>query len=184
VWRTNRARAPAYIKVMSSNALDITTRLPYTVPAPRLESGSRRMDTTERRCIAHSTSNDKAQCKNFAVRGMQVCRMHGGATPTAKQAAKVRLLAMCEPAFEVLHQCMQDPNAEWADKIKAANSVLDRAGFTAKQQMTVKHKVQDLDDMSDDEKIARGRKILDILESRKVQVIDVAVEESATGVTP
>jgi hypothetical protein len=158
-----------------SNALDINTRLPYTVPAPRNEPGSRRMDTKDRQCIAHSSSNDKERCKNFALRGMQVCRMHGGNSPSARQAAKVRLLAMCEPAFAVLHECMSDPNAEWADKIKAANSVLDRAGFSARQQVTVKHKVQ-TEDRTDDEMLERGRKILGILEARKVEVIDAAVE--------
>jgi len=166
---------------MASNALEVNDEIPYTVPAPRLVSGSRRMDTTERRCIAHSTTNDKAQCKNFAIRGMQVCRMHGGNTPNAKFAAKARLLAMVEPAFGVLFDIMQDPNAENADRIKASVAVLDRAGFGAKQQMTVKHKLQGNDDRTEEEMIERGRAILAVLEARKGEVIDVAVERDASG---
>jgi hypothetical protein len=166
-----------------SHQLQVNADIPYTVPAPRLGAGSRRMDTSERQCIARS-KNSGEQCKNFAIRGMQVCRLHGGSSPTAKHAAKVRLLAMCEPAFGVLEDCMADPDAEWDVKVKAALAVLDRAGFGPKATLTHKHKQdEDLDAKTEDQLVERGRKIVEILESRKQQVIDVAVERDAAGVS-
>mgnify|MGYP000882919237 CR=1 FL=1 len=154
--------------------------IPWTPPGKRLEAGSDRFP--ERRCIAHSkNSGAKVQCKNPPMRGSMVCRHHGGATPVARQAAKARLLAMCEPAFKVLQDCMEDPNAEWADKIRAANSVLDRAGFTAKAQLTVKHQQENLDGMTRDQLVARGERIMHLLKERSEDVIDAVVESEANG---
>ena len=88
---------------------------------------------------------------------------------------------MCEPAFKVLQDCMEDPNAEWADKIRAANSVLDRAGFTAKAQLTVKHQQENLDGMTRDQLVARGERIMHLLKERSEDVIDAVVESEANG---
>lgn len=41
------------------------------------------------RCTAHSRTGE--QCKNRPMVGQTVCRMHGGATPVARQAAARRL---------------------------------------------------------------------------------------------
>ncbi|WP_405216001.1 HGGxSTG domain-containing protein [Agrococcus sp. Ld7] len=43
---------------------------------------------TETRCSARRKSG--GACRNYAIRGATVCRMHGGAAPQVKAAAQVR----------------------------------------------------------------------------------------------
>jgi CRISPR/Cas system-associated protein Cas10 (large subunit of type III CRISPR-Cas system) len=46
-----------------------------------------------------------------------------------RDKARIRLIAMIEPALTVLSDVMADKEAAAADRIRAANSVLDRAGY-------------------------------------------------------
>jgi hypothetical protein len=59
-----------------------------------------------------------------------VCRLHGGASPRAQQAAKLRLMSLIDPAITVLAAEMVNEENSSADKQRAANSILDRAGLT------------------------------------------------------
>lgn len=57
--------------------------------------------------------------------------MHGGAAPQVKAAAKIRLLAMVEPAIKVLAAAMRDQKHQPGIALAAARDVLDRAGLMA-----------------------------------------------------
>lgn len=58
-----------------------------------------------------------------------MCVTHGGSAPQAIKAAKLRLIALADPAINALAQVVRDKEASQADRIKAANAILDRAGL-------------------------------------------------------
>lgn len=76
-----------------------------------------------------ATNRAGNQCGRYAVPGGMVCNMHGGKAPQVRDKARLRLISMIEPALSVLSDVMADKDAANADRIRAANSVLDRAGY-------------------------------------------------------
>jgi hypothetical protein len=85
------------------------------------------MDLPRPQCRAHNRAG--TQCKNRAILGGTVCRMHGGAIPRVQNAAKLRLMSLIDPAIGVLATEMEAADSS-ADRQRAANSILDRAGLT------------------------------------------------------
>lgn len=158
-----------------SNALTIPD-IPWTPPTPRDKDGH----LEERQCIAHSKQTGE-RCKNTPIRGGRVCRMHGGGTPVARNAAKARLLAMCEPAFGVLQELMETDGVEDSVKLKAAIAVLDRAGFTPKNQVTIKDKRESIDTLNQAQLLERGRLIMQELERRRAEVIEAQLVSDEGG---
>lgn len=71
----------------------------------------------------------KGTCKAPAMRGQRVCQAHGGSAPGAKRAAALRLAALVDPAITTLDKVMRSEDARDQDKLRAADSVLDRAGY-------------------------------------------------------
>ena len=81
-------------------------------------------------------------CQNWAVNGALVCRMHGAGgsgehknDPARAAKARIedadtvlreRLFQLHEPALEALRAVLQDPNAKAADRLKAADTILNR----------------------------------------------------------
>lgn len=61
--------------------------------------------------------------------------MHGGRTPQVKRAADLRLIALYQPAISTLAREMATA-AKSADRIRAANSLLDRIGVARNSEMT------------------------------------------------
>jgi hypothetical protein len=101
--------------------------------------------------------------------------MHGGGTPLAREAAKKRLLAMCEPAFAVLLEAMQDPNMEIA--VKAAVHVLNRAGFGPQSTVAVEDKRgTHLGDLSDADLVRRSEELLQFMKTNAESVISDSVD--------
>lgn len=78
-------------------------------------------------CHAHSTRSGEL-CNAPAVRGMTVCRTHGGASRQARDKAKLRLAELVDPAIATLAREMATAETS-ADRQRAANSILDRAGW-------------------------------------------------------
>lgn len=62
------------------------------------------------------------------MRGGTTCRSHGGAAPQVKAKARLRLLELVDPAIATLAREMVQADAS-GDRQKAANSILDRAGY-------------------------------------------------------
>lgn len=78
-----------------------------------------------RQCTARTRAG--VRCRRYPIAGGTVCRVHGGAAPQVKRAAQLRLLELIAPAIGTLaREMMQAPQS--ADRQRAANSILDRAG--------------------------------------------------------
>jgi hypothetical protein len=73
-------------------------------------------------------------CQRQAIAGATVCRVHGGAAPQVKEAARLRILALVDPALATMARAVNskrkgEPSAV---EISAARDILDRAGLAAK----------------------------------------------------
>ena len=66
-------------------------------------------------------------CGSKAIRGGNVCRMHGGGAPQVKAAAAARLRALVDPALGVLQYAMRRKDKDLRGALQAAKEVLDRA---------------------------------------------------------
>jgi len=89
-----------------------------------------------RRCTATANRTGE-RCRAAAIKGGTVCRMHGGALPQVKRAAKDRLMAMVDPALVELRKIIDRTDASDADKLRAIQMVLDRTGFKPGVQIEV-----------------------------------------------
>jgi hypothetical protein len=85
-----------------------------------------------RPCKAHKTNGDP--CKAQAMKGQNVCRVHGGMAPQNLAAAKRRMLEAVEPAIAELIRLTREAKTE-GDRIKAIVQVLDRVGWTAEERL-------------------------------------------------
>lgn len=74
------------------------------------------------RCTARR-KNGQA-CKNYAILGGNVCRMHGGAAPQVRAAAKVRIAMAQEDAASVIVQMMHNPDVPFAERRRCAEFLL------------------------------------------------------------
>lgn len=88
-------------------------------------------DVPRTRCTAKSRQSGE-RCKNYAIAGGTVCRFHGGATPSVKRKAALRLASLVDPAIGTLAREMVTADKS-SDRQRAANSILDRAGITRGQ---------------------------------------------------
>lgn len=100
------------------------------------EEGPRYDDYNRRLCHAHRFS-DKEPCRSPAMAGQKVCRMHGGSTRKARNAAKLRLMDLVDPAITVLAKELVSKDANSRDRQSAANSILDRSGIGRQSEVTV-----------------------------------------------
>lgn len=90
-------------------------------------------ETPQRRqCKAKNRAGER--CKRAPMRGGMVCRMHGGAAPQTKRKASLRLLELIDPAIATLAREMTTAEKS-ADKQRAANSILDRAGMPRRTEV-------------------------------------------------
>lgn len=87
------------------------------------------------KCRATARSTGK-RCTRPAIPGGTVCRYHGGAAPQVQKKAALRLLELVDPAVATLARVMASPTAKDADKIRAAENVLDRAGVPRRIETT------------------------------------------------
>lgn len=79
----------------------------------------------KRVCHAHKTNGDP--CKAPAMKGQQVCRVHGGMAPQTRRKALERLLEAADPAAAELVRISTRGKSE-RDRIAAIKDLLDRAG--------------------------------------------------------
>jgi hypothetical protein len=88
------------------------------------------------RCTAHSKRTGEP-CGNWAIRGGNVCRKHGGSVKATKEAAARRILAAADPAAALLVSQMYDKKLDASVRQRAALALLDRAGLGSKSELTV-----------------------------------------------
>ena len=78
----------------------------------------------------HATSKGSGNpCKRPAIAGATVCRVHGGAAPQVREAARLRLLALVDPALATLARAVRGKGKPTAVEIRAATEILNRAGM-------------------------------------------------------
>lgn len=118
----------------------------------------------KRQCTATSRQSGQ-RCKKAPVPGLTVCRMHGGGTQAAKRKAALRLAELVDPAIATLGREMVKADKS-ADRQRAANSILDRAGVVRQG--------------AGDAEIARAL-LLDRLRALRAQAIDEATKPDAPG---
>lgn len=85
------------------------------------------------RCQAHSKKSGE-QCQRPASPGTNVCKFHGAGAPQVKKKAALRLAELVDPAIGTLQSEMENAPKS-TDRLKAANSILDRAGMSRTQQI-------------------------------------------------
>jgi hypothetical protein len=90
--------------------------------------------------ICHAKRTDGTPCRAPVVRGAKVCRAHGGAATQVKDAARRRLEELVMPSVSKLRTLMLRGESH-AIQLKAAESILDRAGIVAQQQVDVDNHV-------------------------------------------
>lgn len=80
-----------------------------------------------RQCTARSTTSGE-RCRKSAILGGTVCTSHGGKAPQVRRKAALRLQELIDPAIGTLAREMVQADKS-ADRQRAANSILDRAGM-------------------------------------------------------
>lgn len=78
-------------------------------------------------CKAHRVNGQP--CKGQAIAGATVCRMHGGSAPQVREAARLRILALVDPALATLAKSLKLGGPSSHVALAAAKDVLDRAGL-------------------------------------------------------
>lgn len=93
-------------------------------------------------CSAHNKAGN--QCRQNAITGGNVCKTHGGSAPQVKLAAKLRILALVDPALEVAIRAFERDSRKGEEdpriaKIAAdlARDMLDRAGHQMVEKVEV-----------------------------------------------
>lgn len=104
----------------------VTIREDYRTKKPGWEPYGRNGHTP--RC--QSTNRAGGQCGRYSIPGGRVCVMHGGKSSHIRRAAKLRLLEMVDPAIATLAREMTNQNASSGERIRAAENILDRTGFS------------------------------------------------------
>lgn len=96
-----------------------------------------RYDPQNRRLCGAKRKSDHELCGAPAMAGQRVCRLHGGSTQKARNAAKLRLMDLVDPAITMLGRELVAKESEPKDRLAAANSILDRAGLSRRTELTV-----------------------------------------------
>jgi len=98
-------------------------------------------------CTAHRRNGD--QCRRSAIKGSHVCSTHGGSAPQVQRAAQVRLLMASDTVAGELVKIALSKKASDAVRISAILAVLDRAGISARQQITIEASVETWESRAD-----------------------------------
>ena len=86
------------------------------------------------RCTARS-KQAKRRCARAATPGTTICKNHGSANPQVKAKAALRLAMLVDPAIGVFDKTMRATDASNSDKLRAAENVMDRAGFPRRTEV-------------------------------------------------
>lgn len=105
----------------------ITPSNPSTTPSPDQWSGLRRDAQGRALCSARKRGSQDL-CNSPAMTGQTKCRMHGGASPQARNKARLRLMELVDPAVAQLARIMTTADKD-SDKLRAVENILDRAGY-------------------------------------------------------
>ena len=124
----DRSRADDAPKPPASVPAKRKTKAAAKPDKPKRPRGRPPVDELQNRCTATSKTTGE-RCRQPAIRGGNVCRYHGGASPQVQRSARGRLAELVMPAIETLNNERRTAKRS-SDRQRAANSILDRAGIT------------------------------------------------------
>lgn len=104
-------------------------------PSRVLKGPGSKNDSGRCKATAHRTGE---RCRAPSMKGGTCCRVHGGAAPQVKKAARERLLEMVEPAMVQLRRIIDKPDTSDADKLRGIQMILDRTGYKPGMVIEVK----------------------------------------------
>src|SRR5688572_203170 len=155
-----------------------------------------------RQCTATSKQTGE-RCKRAPIVGGFVCDIHGGKIPAVRKSARERLLAMVDPARDALLRALRTgPPCEHcgrsdADRdpvvLRAAQLVLDRAGYGPRATMEIIGADNAYADRTNHQLIAKLETMLDAAQALRererfdadaVDVIDAGFEVPDDSVVP
>ncbi|WP_336646275.1 hypothetical protein [Microbacterium sp. USHLN186] len=93
----------------------------------------------KRQCTAHSKHTGE-QCRRFAMRGLRVCVVHGGATRQAKAKAAQRIQEASGYAADLLVELMANPDIDVKTRTQIAQDLLNRSGVSEKHILELQPK--------------------------------------------
>lgn len=85
------------------------------------------------RCIRWATSTGH-RCERARTPGTTICHKHGSNNPGIRRNAQLRLVELIDPAIATLAREMTTAKGS-ADRQRAANSLLDRAGVPRRTEV-------------------------------------------------
>lgn len=145
--------------------------------------------TTEQQCKAHARTTGK-RCGNYALPGLEVCRMHGGSAPMARavseQARRTKTIQASAEAV-LAHEgieAIEDPLGELGKLASAAKAFMEALGarvnslddlehFDAKNSPAIKAEVQMYERAVD-----RTHRLLDSLVKHGYAERQIQIQES------
>lgn len=93
------------------------------------------------------------RCKRMSVAGAYVCSKHGGMLPSVRRKAAERMESLREqfvmlasPALHAVRDILEDPDARPADRLKAAELVIDRLVAKRIETEVIEESERDLDE--------------------------------------
>lgn len=122
-------------------------------------------------CKAHSRRTGEP-CKNAAMNGTTVCRMHGGSAPQVRRKAAERIAEAAHDAAALLVQFMEDPKNDKPLRTRIAQDLLNRAGYTGRQSLDLSVKATPFQDA-----IATGAFLVDYDDDAELNRIEIEGEE-------
>ena len=116
-----------------------------------------------RRCTANAKSTGD-RCRKRPIPGGRVCKTHGGGAPQVQRSARQRLLAAVDPAIGVLIDVVEteirvltdqdgrpyEVGPGHADRIRAAEAILDRTGYPRRAELSMVDGVAELEALLDE----------------------------------
>lgn len=84
-----------------------------------------------------ATKRNGKPCGLPPIKGGTVCHKHGGSAPQVRAAANRRLIEMVLPAMKELHKIIDRDDVADADKLRAIQMVLNRTGYSERQQIDI-----------------------------------------------
>jgi hypothetical protein len=141
----------------------------------------------DRQCTALNRQGER--CGRSSALGQFVCNAHGAKSPLSMRAGRERLLALAEPALDVLYRATRNaPPCEVcgrsdADRdavaVRAAGMILDRCGFGPSAELAVTTVPTDLPHETTAEILARAEMLVGAL---REQLADEAAPQLAATI--
>ena len=145
----------------------------------------------DRQCTARNREGER--CGRSSALGQFVCSAHGAKSPLSMRAGRERLLALAEPALDVLYRATRNaPPCEHcgrsdADRdpvaVRAAGMILDRCGFGPSAEIAVTTSPTELTHETTAQVLARAEILVSApreqLEAEAAQQLPARADEGA-----